>query len=201
MMDSAGAQTSLDNFETAAGTEDDVVERDADVVETDVPVAVGGVVVTEDAKHTVDGYPRRGSWDEDDGLLFVGVCVLRVGFTHDYVDLAARVAGAGGPPFLFHKILSVVVVIRLCWWGGRRVGKGRRTEPLRTHELPSFLIVRLMFLASEEATSGSVMRKADLILPSRRGSSHVRFCFSVPYLAMTSMLPVSGAAQLVAYFN
>lgn len=85
--------------------------------------------------------------------------------------------------------------------GEWEVGKNGHTEPLRTHEFPSFLIVRLMFFASEEATSGSVMRKADLILPSRRGSSHVRFCFSVPYLAITSILPVSGAAQLVAYYN
>jgi hypothetical protein len=36
-------------------------------------------------------------------------------------------------------------------------------------------------------------------LPLRRGSSQRRFWASLPYLAMTSMLPVSGAAQLVAY--
>lgn len=45
-------------------------------------------------------------------------------------------------------------------------------------------------------TSGSVMPKQDLILPSSRGSSHCLFCDSVPYFINTSMLPVSGALQL-----
>ena len=55
-----------------------------------------------------------------------------------------------------------------------------------------------MFLASDDATWGSVMRKADRISPSIRGLSHCAFCASLPYLASTSMLPVSGAAQLTA---
>ena len=39
-----------------------------------------------------------------------------------------------------------------------------------------------MLVASEEATAGSVMAKQLLIWPLSRGSSHSRFCFSVPYL-------------------
>jgi hypothetical protein len=42
------------------------------------------------------------------------------------------------------------------------------------------------------------MRKAERISPSNKGLSHLSFCACVPYLAMTSMFPVSGAAQLVA---
>lgn len=94
-----------------------MVEGDADVVETYVAVAVWGVVVAEDAEHTVDCYSRGGSGDEDDGLLFVCVCVLRIGFTHHYVDLAARVAGAGGPPFLYREGL-LAVVLGLWWVNG-----------------------------------------------------------------------------------
>lgn len=40
---------------------------------------------------------------------------------------------------------------------------------------------------SEEATSGSVIAKADLIVPSKRGTSHFSFCAGVPYLASTSV--------------
>jgi hypothetical protein len=72
------------------------------------------------------------------------------------------------------------------------------TWPFRTYESPSFLIVISMFVASLDATWGSVMRKAERISPFSSGSSHLLFCASVPYLAMTSMLPVSGAAQLTA---
>ena len=60
-------------------------------------------------------------------------------------------------------------------------------------------MVIAMFEASLEAIPGSVIRNADRILPSINGSSHSFFCASVPYRARTSMLPVSGAAQLVAY--
>ncbi len=55
-----------------------------------------------------------------------------------------------------------------------------------------------MFVASLEATSGSVMAKPDRIVPSSRGSSHCCFCSSVPNRWMVSMLPVSGAWQLIA---
>jgi hypothetical protein len=37
-----------------------------------------------------------------------------------------------------------------------------------------------MLVASEEATRGSVMAKQERIFPSSSGSSHSRFCASVP---------------------
>ena len=51
-------------------------------------------------------------------------------------------------------------------------------------------------MASDEATSGSVIKNADLISPFIRGFNHLFFCSSVPYFASTSMFPVSGAEQL-----
>ncbi len=54
----------------------------------------------------------------------------------------------------------------------------------------------LMFVASDEATSGSVMAKQDRISPASSGWSHCFFCASVPYRTSTSMFPVSGAEQL-----
>ena len=53
-----------------------------------------------------------------------------------------------------------------------------------------------MFVASDEATSGSVIAKQERISPARSGSSHRAFCSGVPYRTSTSMLPVSGAEQL-----
>ncbi len=55
-----------------------------------------------------------------------------------------------------------------------------------------------MFIASLEATSGSVMQKADLIKPSSSGLSQRSRCSGDPNSASTSMLPVSGAAQFSA---
>ncbi len=55
-----------------------------------------------------------------------------------------------------------------------------------------------MFVASEEATSGSVMAKAERIWPSMSGWSHCDFCSAVPNMCSTSMLPVFGASQLIA---
>ena len=77
------------------------------------------------------------------------------------------------------------------------------TQVLSTHFQMSYLLlfhleraqVKLT-VASDDATSGSVMVKADRILASIRGSNHCFFCSSVPYLANSSMLPVSGAYVL-----
>ena len=91
-------------------------------------------------------------------------------------------------------------------------------RPLITNSSPSLTMEDSMLVASEEATSGSVMAKHDLrptnqstvsrgiltnersplylISPSRSGLSQLAFCSSVPYLTRTSMFPVSGALQL-----
>jgi hypothetical protein len=51
-------------------------------------------------------------------------------------------------------------------------------------------------VASEEATAFSVIAKQLLISPLSSGSSHALCCAEVPYLASTSIFPVSGALQL-----
>ena len=53
-----------------------------------------------------------------------------------------------------------------------------------------------MFLASDEATSGSVMAYAERISPASSGLSQRSFCSGVPTRSSTSMFPVSGALQL-----
>src|SRR5215475_2083277 len=53
-----------------------------------------------------------------------------------------------------------------------------------------------MFVASDEATSGSVIAKQERISPASSGSSQRVRCSGVPYRTSTSMFPVSGAEQL-----
>ena len=53
-------------------------------------------------------------------------------------------------------------------------------RPLRTTSSPSTIAVAAMFVASDEATPGSVMQNADRIVPSSNGSSHCFFCSSLP---------------------
>src|SRR5210317_33328 len=53
-----------------------------------------------------------------------------------------------------------------------------------------------MLVASDEATSGSVIAKQDLIVPSSKGANHSSFCSWVPKSYKTSIFPVSGAEQL-----
>ena len=53
-------------------------------------------------------------------------------------------------------------------------------RPLITYSPPSRSMLQRMFVASDEATSGSVIRKADRISPSISGRSHASFCSRVP---------------------
>ena len=53
-----------------------------------------------------------------------------------------------------------------------------------------------ILVASDDATAGSVIRKAERISPSISGRSHFFLCSLLPYRMNTSMLPVSGAEQL-----
>ena len=69
-------------------------------------------------------------------------------------------------------------------------------RPLSTTSSPSTAAVAAIFVASEDATAGSVIKKVERIRPSSNGSSQVSFCSWEPYFKSTSILPVSGALQL-----
>src|SRR4051812_27261090 len=68
--------------------------------------------------------------------------------------------------------------------------------PLITYESPSRAMLDRIFVASDDATPGSVMAKQERISPSSSGFSHRSFCSAFPYRASVSMLPASGALQL-----
>src|ERR1700687_286496 len=61
--------------------------------------------------------------------------------------------------------------------------------PLITHSSPLSTAVVESDVGSEPALSGSVMEKAERILPSSRGCSHCFFCASAPEWARDSELP------------
>ena len=69
-------------------------------------------------------------------------------------------------------------------------------SPLMTYSSPSRTAEDAILVASDEATPGSVMPKADLISPLSNGLRYFSLCSSLPYLSRTSILPVSGAEQL-----
>ena len=53
-------------------------------------------------------------------------------------------------------------------------------RPLSTYSSPSRTMLARMLVASEEATSGSVMQKQERISPASSGFSHCAFCSSRP---------------------
>ena len=67
--------------------------------------------------------------------------------------------------------------------------------PLTTQSSPSRSMRVWMFVASELATAGSVIRKAERICPASSGRSHRSCCAAVPNRVSSSMFPVSGAEQ------
>ena len=60
----------------------------------------------------------------------------------------------------------------------------------------SITAVAAMLVASDEATSGSVMKNTERMSPASRGLSPFSFCSALPYFHSTSMLQESGALQL-----
>lgn len=79
VVDAAWPETPLDDLEAVALAENEVGGGHPHVGEGDVAVAVGRVVVAEDAEHAVDGDAGDVVRDEDDGLLLVFGGVVRVG--------------------------------------------------------------------------------------------------------------------------
>ena len=71
-------------------------------------------------------------------------------------------------------------------------------RPVIRYSSPSRTMRVRMLVASELATSGSVIEKQDRISPSSNGASQVSFCSGVPNRWRISMFPVSGAEQLMA---
>src|SRR5262245_13141109 len=69
-------------------------------------------------------------------------------------------------------------------------------RPLMLYSSPRRSMRERILVASDEATSGSVIAKHERISPANSGVRQRSCCVGVPYRASTSILPVSGAEQL-----
>ena len=136
VVDAAGTQARLADLEAAAFAEQQVLDRHAHVLQQHLGVAVRRVVVAEHRQHAHDLHAGGVHRHQDLRLLLVAFG-LRVGLAHHHRHLAARIAGAGRPPFAaVDHIVS-----------------------------PSRSMAVSMLVASEDATAGSVIRKAERISP------------------------------------
>ena len=81
---------------------------------------------------------------------------------------------------------------------GRIAPLDHHLRPLTTYSSPSLVIRVAMLVASDDATSGSVIEKQDRISASSSGRRYCSCWSSVPNMAISSMFPVSGAAQFMA---
>lgn len=100
VVDASWTKPPLDDLEATPFTKHKVAGWNPDVVEADVPMSVGSIIVTIDIEHPVDGHPLSVCRYQHNRLLTVDVLVVRVGLAHDDVDFAPRVARTARPPFL-----------------------------------------------------------------------------------------------------
>ena len=110
VMDAPGAEAPLGDLEAAALAEDHVLGRHPHVLEVDLEVTVGGVVVAVDRERAHQRHARRVARHQDLGLLLVALGA-GVGLAHEDEDLAALVAGARDPPLA--PVEHVVVAVAL----------------------------------------------------------------------------------------
>jgi hypothetical protein len=175
MMDAARPQAALGDLEAAALAEQQVFGRHPDVVEADLPVALGGVVEAHHRQITLDRDPGRVRLDQDHRLLLVLVGV-RVGLAHHDPDAAAPVAGARGPPLgSVDDVLVAVAGDRGLDVGG--VGRGDvglghaegRADLAVEQGLEPLLLVRVGAVAGEHLHVAGVGRRAVARLGREQG--------------------------------
>lgn len=100
VVDMVGIEMVLDDFEVMIFFKYKVGSWDVDIVEGNVVVVMGCIVVVVDRKYVVDSDVFCVWWYKDDGLLFVWVFVVGVIFVYDDVDFVVWVIGIIGLLFL-----------------------------------------------------------------------------------------------------
>ena len=125
-----GPSRPCDTSKPRPAAQDQVLLRHAHVGEADVHVAVRGVVVAIDLHGTQNLHALGAGGNEDLGMLAV-LLGGGIGADHDDVDLAARVAGAGGEPLLAVEHPFVAVELGL----HRQVGGVRRADAGLGHDV------------------------------------------------------------------
>ena len=178
MVNATRAEAALGNLEATSLAEQHVVVRHPHVVEQHLGVAMGGVVVTEHrqrAQHLDPGGIHR---HQDHRVLLVARR-LRVGQAHEDHHLAARVAGAGGPPLaaVDHPLIALahgagfhVGGIR---GGHARLGHGEgRADLAAEQRLQPLLLLRLVAIAHQHLHVAGVRRGAVERLGADQRAAH-----------------------------
>jgi hypothetical protein len=101
VVDTPRSHSALHDFEAASFSEDNVLGWHTHVLEDQVCVSVGRVVVAVDREHALNFNAGGIGWHNDDRLLLVPVRMVGIGLAQHNVDLASWVSGAGNPPFLY----------------------------------------------------------------------------------------------------
>ena len=123
VVDAARPEPALGDFEAAPFAQQQIRRRHPHVVEQNFAMAVRGVVVAEHRQRAHHGDAGRICRHQDHRLL--GMAGRQwIGFSHHDVDLAARVAGAGDPPFVAVDHILVAVTLD----AGGDVGRIRRGD-------------------------------------------------------------------------
>jgi hypothetical protein len=99
VMDPPRTKPALRNLETAALAEQDVRNRNHDVLEQNFSLSVGRIVVAEYWQGAHDLNPGCIAWDKDHRLLLVAIRITRIGLAHEDEQLATRIERSGGKPF------------------------------------------------------------------------------------------------------
>lgn len=100
MVDTAWAETTLDDLETTTPAADEVADRHADVLVQNLAVSLGRIIVSKHLHRSDDAHTGRVGGNDDDALLLVRVRVRRVALAHDEVKARSGVAGATDPPLV-----------------------------------------------------------------------------------------------------
>jgi len=178
MVDAPGAEAALGDLEAAAFAQQDVADRHTDVVEEHLDVAMRRVVVPHDIERAHDAQPGCVGRHEHHALLRVAGGV-RIGLAHHDEDRAARIGGAGDPPFV--AVDDVVVTLALDAGGdvggvaGSHLGFGhreRRPDPALEQGLEPAGLALLRPVAGDGLHVAGVGRRAVEHLAGPRYPTH-----------------------------
>lgn len=100
VVNAAGSKSALNDLESTALAKDEVAGWDTNVVEGEVSVSMGSIIIAIHTQHAINRNTLGVGRYENHGLLAIDVFVLGVGLAHHNVNLTSWVTRATGPPFL-----------------------------------------------------------------------------------------------------
>ena len=167
VMDAAGPEAPLRDFESAPLAQKDVADRHAHVVEDDLGSSIRHAVEAQHGQRSHNPDARRVFGNENHRLPGVAVRAGRVRLSHEDNDLATGVRRAGGVPFAaVDDIISAVPNDRAGYVG--RVGGGDvrfghregRSDFARQQRLQPTRLLRFVSIAKDRLHVAGIRRVA-----------------------------------------